>query len=286
MVLTKKMYILLIFYVFSISFLLMAIYYMDDIKILQKHNEEFVNRSIILLDVSQSMNIRDMPWNRSRLDLAKKYISNYREQTQNLVGLTIFAWEWVNILPINSDKNYFIDVLRGINYSHVRLQWSRLDSGIMQTYNLFGVEDGWNLIIFTDQDSYEWIRYQENIEHIGKLLKNKNIDVTLIWVGTESWWKIEVWRDMFWDPIYKKYRWQIVTAPLEREYLQNVASKLWGRYIEIENISFIFDNDNFWKWWTLSIRIVYIYSLLSLIFFILCLSVIFWYPRKFLHIIS
>ncbi|MCH8518270.1 VWA domain-containing protein [Candidatus Gracilibacteria bacterium] len=266
------------------SFLILGVQSMSDIRdivvVETQKDEQAQDRTVILLDVSKSMNIRDMEGNQSRLHYSKKLIQSYVEQTQNLIGLTIFAGEGVNILPINDQKKLFIDTLQGLDYRHVRLQGSRINDGIAQAYSLFGDEYGGNLIIFTDQDSYEGYGYKDDIQALGTLLKNKNINVTLVGVASESGGNIEIGRDIFGEILYKTYQGQTVNAPLERDFLKEISQQLGGVYLDGEEFFLELDTIDIPRE-SISLSLSTLpYIILSLTLFMGCLGVLFGYTRK------
>lgn len=232
-------------------------------------------RSVILLDVSQSMNIEDMPQKQSRLLYAKKYIEQYILQSPGLIWISIFAWNGVNISPLSGQKSEIIELITGLDYRHIREQWSRIDIWIKNALELFWDEHWWRFIIFTDQDSLEWSQYEERLKELKKIIRTLWLEIHLIWVGTTEWWYIPIWTDIMGNKEYKRYNGELVLVPLEREYLKSVARTLWGKYQDIDEFKAPFlSTYGSWEGWSWK-RVSYIFLIISCILFFLNLCLTF-----------
>ena len=257
-----------------VVFLLLSIYASWDIRIVHDSENISEERTVLLFDVSRSMNIRDMTWNQSRLNITKSLIESYISQTNNQIWLSIFAWEWVNILPINSNHELTVTTLKWLDSQSLQLQWSRLDMWVRSSISLFWDTPWGNLIIFTDQDSYEGKDFLRDLQSMWDILKNLNISTTLVWVGTTEWWTLEIWRDFWWEPEYLTYRWEIVRAPLEEDFLREISRTLWGNYINYQE----FHTWNTSTSWNISqlrgISTVIFLLIVSLIFFVITLRLL------------
>ena len=239
--------------------------------------EDFIweNRSVILLDISRSMNIGDMPQGKDRLSYAKKYINQYILKSSDLIWVSVFAWNWVNISPISGQKLEIIDLIAGLDYKHIREQWSRIDIGIERALELFWDELWWKLIIFTDQDSLEWNQFKNRIKNIADTTQKLGLQIYIVWIGTEKWWPIPIGVDMMWNIQYKRYNAELVLAPLERDYLKSIASILWWKYVDIKDFeNTIWDNIiqyniSYWN------KLSYIFLFISCVFFFINIYITF-----------
>ena len=264
----------------SVVFLLISLSFAWDIWVRYDSDLVSEDRTVILLDVSRSMDIEDIDWNQSRLGTAKQLIESYIKNTNHHIWLSIFAWEWVNILPINNNHELTMTTLKWLDYRSLHLQWSRLDAGLESSIMLFWDTPWGNLIIFTDQDSYEWKKYTRQLQDISRLLSTLDIQVTLVWVGTSEWGVLEIGRDFWWQPEYLMYRWEVVRAPLEEDYLREVSQILWGRYVNYKDFD-IWDIIIPWNKWTLiNIYLTLIFIILSIISIIMSLWLLHKIHRK------
>jgi len=239
--------------------------------------EDFIweNRSVILLDVSRSMNIGDMPQGKDRLSYAKKYINQYILKSSDLIWVSVFAWNWVNISPISGQKLEIIDLIAGLDYKHIREQWSRIDIGIERALELFWDELWWKLIIFTDQDSLEWNQFKNRIKNIADTTQKLGLQIYIVWTGTEKWWPIPIGVDMIWNIQYKRYNAELVLAPLERDYLKSIAWILWWKYVDIKDFeNTIWDNITQYNisYWN---KVSYIFLFISCVFFFINIYITF-----------
>lgn len=284
---SKRNILLHISYCLCIVFLLLAVQESLQIRLQYKSDLDTTERTAILLDISRSMNIRDIEWSKSRIDTAKSMIESHIESSNHSVWLSIFAWEWVNILPFNTNNTLTITTLKWLNDQSLHLQWSRLDSWVRASIALFWDIPWGNLIIFTDQDSYEWGDFFSELQMLQNTLQSLDIQITLVWVGSHEWGKLETWIDRLWQTQYLTYRWEIVRAPLEEDFLREVSQALWGNYInyrdfETGNTSWEKDISNIYNFW-----ITIIYTFISLLSFVITLALLHKiYFRNFKKIIS
>jgi hypothetical protein len=64
----------------------------------------------------------------------------------------------------------------------------------------------------------------------------KDIVYYVVWVWTEVWWQIINGLDVFWRPIYQKYKWQLVISKLNINNLEQLASLLNWEYLNLEDV--------------------------------------------------
>lgn len=241
-----------------------------------QYNEKSMQISFIL-DVSQSMNIQDMSGGISRLDKAKNIIKKIAEELPSAyISLTIFAWEGVNILPPTQDKNILYSYLGSISHTNIYTQGSRLDTWIDAFLHQNFHKTAWELIILTDQDSWEWKIFTSVLPKQKQELQKYWLKPILVGVWSENGWRIPLWVNVFWKMQYKMYDWQYVTSPLEEDYLKEITNRLWGIYIWAENIEKILDTiqgDSFLYSNTIEKEMLYIF--LSGCCLLLCIFTLF-----------
>ena len=192
------------------------------------------------------MNVQDWDTqNDSRINTAKKAITQILSSIPHRFWLTIFSGNSQRILPHTSDTWLFLTLLQWLDRKNVSQWGSNILWAIENSlYNFLDNNSG-NIIIFTDG----WDKNYKNTKELYKKIKEKNIQLFIIWVGTEKWWYIPYWIDHFWRNIYKIYRWKKVISSLNKNNLKSLASKLWGKYIHISDLKNfnIFKTKNIWK---------------------------------------
>jgi len=183
-------------------------------------------RILFVLDLSKSMETLDV-WD-SRLDLSKQIISDFIiENSQNKNALMGFAWEVIEVLPFTDNSSIFVKILNWLDNNNIWVNWTNLTQVFEKAYNYFKEEEAWTIVVFTD-----WWDEEINIDNnIIKSLKNRNINILIVWVWTEKWWYIPDWIDVWWNINYKIYNWQRVVSKLN----ENELSK-FGIY---DNISYV-----------------------------------------------
>lgn len=237
---------------------------------------------VFALDVSKSMQVQDIKNNNiffTRLvwskEIIKKYIS---ENRNNDYWLIIFAWETVEVLPFTNDLDIFNTILYWVSDLNIPRLWTNLNSVFSSLENYFvSEEDWWLVVIFSDL----WEeKININKEQLEKL-KNKWVKILLVWVGTDKWWKILTWKDLFWREIYKLYNWEEVISKLNIRELNRISKEYYINKTVFDDINdFELISDFITKEVTLinlkksvynRIDLTRIFTFLSFIFFILFL---------------
>ena len=183
--------------------------------------EKYIN---IVLDVSQSMNVRDID-NYSRLYEAKKQIYELLSKYQWYeFSLNIFAGESQRVLPFTSDIELIATFLQWIDSTNITKQGTRIDLALVDALESFGEDKTWVLIILTDGDEQEINIGWDIIQN----LRDKQIDVYVLAIGTSTWWYIPSGNSF--NP-YKVYNWKRVIAQLNEKWLQKMSTSMGGKYI-------------------------------------------------------
>ncbi len=188
---------------------------------------------VFVLDVSKSMNVADISdtkFKYTRLDFSKKAISNFVvKNPQNRYSLVIFSWEAISSIPLTNDKNVFLTLLENVDYRNLLVQWSNFKDALNLANKRFDKNDKtWKVIVFIS----DWADGERpNFEGIY----DKNIVYFVSWVWTQKWWKIIIWRDVFWDIKYQKYKWEYVISKLNTKNLEKLAKVLNWNYEILKN---------------------------------------------------
>lgn len=236
-------YIFLIFSFFIISF---SVFW---IKIPIESIEKKESLDIVfVLDVSKSMNVYDISSESntiSRIDFAKNSIWNFvLNNPENRYSLVIFAWEAISAIPLTSDIDIFLTILDWVDYKNLTIQWTdfnkafelwfeRLKYSSDNSRALIFISDWWDEEDFIDEQYLKWLRD-----------KNKNDEVFIVWVWTETWWRIITWRDVFWRTNYLRYLWDYVVSRLNEKNLHDLSKIFKWKYLKMDNTFTILDFHN------------------------------------------
>ena len=184
-----------------------------------------------VIDVSTSMNALDfVEWQISRLQMVKVIISDYIDAyPNNKYALDAFSWEAVKVLPFTTDTWIYETFLSWVGASSISQTWTDIQKALYSTVSHFTEDQGgWLIVLFTDGgDESIW-----DISELEDILKEKNIQVLIVWIWSKTWNHIPVWTDFFGRVVYKTYQWQKVVTRLNSSELSSLAKEVW-KYIEI-----------------------------------------------------
>lgn len=217
----KNKNISILFLFFSILFLLVNIF---QIKWWYNSYIKSINWSklIFVLDVSKSMNVEDINYKNkkiSRLNLSKKIIDSYIwNNINNEYWLIIFSQDAFELIPLTSDIHTYKTVLNTVSSNSILNSWTNINS-VFESLNNYFISnmDWWSVVILTD-----W--WDENINVNKNLIdnfKNKNINISVIWIWTKQWWYIPNLSNQSWKIEYKTYNWNLVLSKLNEDNLKN-----------------------------------------------------------------
>lgn len=189
---------------------------------------EWKNHVVFMLDVSQSMNVQDMQWN-TRLAAAKQKI--FESMSQNIwyeFALSIFAGESQRVLPFTQDISLFVTFLRWIDSNNLMVQWTDINTALIDAVTNFNVDQSGNIIILTDGDEDKISLDTGIIEILGQ----QDIWISIIGIWTQEWWPIP--SGNIFNP-YKTYNWKRVQVWLNSWGLKTLAKKLWWKYYDFDD---------------------------------------------------
>lgn len=194
----------------------------------------------LVIDVSQSMQVQDVD-NIGRLEAVKKDLEKRFIEEWNPVWITIFAGEAQRVLPFTTQKDLVLTVLSSVDSKNLQKQGTDVVSAVAAWLRQFLPEQTGKMILFSDGGE-ESIG---DISAIEKKVQEQNIEVVIVWVGSKNGGNILLWWDAFGSPVYKFYRWERVVSKLEDASLQELAIKLWWKYMtfkEFQRYSLLSDS--------------------------------------------
>ena len=191
---------------------------------------------MIILDVSKSMlaeDIQDSSWEYSRISTAKSLLWNIVTQNpENRYGLVIFAWEAVNVSPLTSDPQIFLNFLSWVDYRNINEQWTDLVAAYTLGLERFiDDENNWKAVVLVS----DWWDEDDSIDTktIQKLLRDSWTTQTVMGIWTIEWGKIARWRDIFWVTNYEQFNGKDVITKLNKKGLESISNLEWWEYYEI-----------------------------------------------------
>ncbi|MDA9128996.1 VWA domain-containing protein [Candidatus Gracilibacteria bacterium] len=192
-----------------------------------------------VLDVSESMQVRDMSGN-SRLEVAKqKILQTLQENPGAEFSLSIFAGESQRVLPFTQDISLIATFLSGIDSENLTKQGTEISLALEDALISFGTDKTGTLVMITDGADDSVLLETELRESLGE----QNLDIKIVGVGTEDGGNILEGIDPFGRPIYKTYQGQLVVSNLNDFGLKVLAGDVGGKYYDIsENLEIGFGN--------------------------------------------
>ncbi|MDD5769843.1 MAG: VWA domain-containing protein [Candidatus Gracilibacteria bacterium] len=212
----NKGFVLYCKYGLGIIFLVLS-FLISFISIFSYQIETFVKQKakssniVFVLDVSNSMLAADYDDNKTRLQIAKEFIKNFiLNNLTNRYGLSIFAGDIINLLPLTSDKDLFNTFLDNADEKSILKGGSNLFEAIDTAKNRFqnDNQNGGAIIILSDfetnLDKKSKDELLQKIQDLQKDLINKNIKLIFVGVGKISGAKIPIGYDIFGKIMLKK----------------------------------------------------------------------------------
>lgn len=231
---------------------------------------------MIMMDVSQSMKVQDIPvpsgipldrpgidrndLRLSRLDRVKYSIQEILiSAPENIYGLWVFAGDAVGVIPLTYDQEQYLTLLWWLDERNVSIQGTDLEAAVRYGMTRLVSKAKSDLSLGTDE-----INDAVNIpwdQYLGALVLFSDggddlppdMDIPYIWqadiyilgVGTVDGGPIIEWRDAFGRMSLKRYQWEVVQSALNASALTSLAKKLDGTYgqmIEGDDIDDLLDD--------------------------------------------
>ena len=199
-------------------------------------NNNFSNTNVVfVLDVSKSMNSIDIKqWNHltTRLDFSKQAIKNYISHHPSYkYWLVIFAQQAQAVVPLTNDINTFTSILEWVDYRNLTKQGTNFNEALKLALERFKAYKWQNILVFIsdgwDPEDYKWINVKIP----------SNLKTFVFWVGSKEWWKILLWRNLWWEYKFQKYKWKYVITKLNEENLQKLANDINAKYFRLSDIN-------------------------------------------------
>lgn len=138
---------------------------------------------IFAVDISNSMNTRDIKGGETRLEVAKRVMNQMVNQsTSSRVGLLIFAGNAYPQLPLTADKEAAKMYIDELNTNFISNQGTNIASALKESSRFFSKQKSKKvLVLITDGEDHEGGMKEAYAE-----IKKKNIQVLILGIGTEE----------------------------------------------------------------------------------------------------
>lgn len=193
---------------------------------------------IIALDISKSMEARDLSKLHSRLDIAKRSISRLLKEgmTSDRVGLVIFAGNAYKQVALSQDYDALMFDLGNVNTNMLSVQGTNIAAAIDLSLTSFNFEDKTNkaIIVVSDGENHE----PNALVSAKKAFKENNVKIYSIGMGTPQGARIPKFDTQGQQFGYMKdNRGNTVLTKLNEKMLQDLADAGNGIYIKATNTS-------------------------------------------------
>lgn len=194
---------------------------------------------LFIMDISKSMDvwdISDIHMENSRFWAQKEIISEFiQKYSENQFWLFWFSWDALEILPFTSDIGLFQTILSWINKNNISKNGSDFTVLFDKLENYTqNIKEPTTFVILTDGWEIETTQIKKKFE---KKIKEKDIKILIVWIGSKSWGKIPDWVDFYGRPSYKIYQWKTVISQLNQQGIKQVSDKYDFDYIFISDLA-------------------------------------------------
>jgi Ca-activated chloride channel family protein len=138
---------------------------------------------IFAVDISNSMNTRDIQGGETRLEVAKRAMNQLVNQSAAArVGLLVFAGSAYPQLPLTADKEAAKMYIDELNTSFISNQGTNVAAALKESSRFFSKQRTKKvLILITDGEDHEG-----GLKEAYNAIKKRNIEVLILGVGTEK----------------------------------------------------------------------------------------------------
>lgn len=188
---------------------------------------------IFAVDISNSMNTRDIQGGETRLEVAKRAMNQLVNQsTSSRVGLLIFAGNAYPQLPLTADKEAAKMYIDELNTSFISNQGTNISSALKKSSEFFSKQKTKKvLVLITDGEDHEG-----GMKEAYESIKEKGIDVLVLGIGTEEGGIVPI-NDTPNSVSLKDEMGRSVISKVNKEMLDEISKNLNGEVL-LSNESF------------------------------------------------
>lgn len=194
---------------------------------------------IFALDVSNSMQAKDLSSSRSRLSIAKKSISRFVDKLHgDKVGLLLFAGSSYIPTPLTTDYSNFKGNLNRVSTNYISNQGTAIGNAIQTALERFDYENGVNkaIVIVSDGETHD-----SNALLMAEKAKDKGVKIFTIGAGTTKGSPIPLYRNGVKTGYLKDENGETVLSKINPDMLAQIAASGGGKYEQVEGSLINFD---------------------------------------------
>jgi len=212
---------------------------------ISKEDKKNISYEIVFwIDNSLSMLAKD--WEeKNRFNRWKDLISWILNSINWNFWLIEFSWESFISIPLTSDKNSFLTILKKTEINkkwNFSKSWTNFNSIKKNISKIFDLKKNKEkiLILISDWENlsndFSEDFWKNNLD-FPFFNKNK-IHILTVWFWSLKldknwdliWSKIELWEDKNWKKIFKTYENEEVFSKINENFLTNISKKTWWKY--------------------------------------------------------
>ncbi len=189
---------------------------------------------VIALDVSNSMNVRDINSDESRLEIAKRALMDFVNQnTGEKMGICVFAGSAYVQLPLTADYHTVKLFLESIETDVISNQGTNIKQALMTSSKMFSKGKLTKaILLITDGENHE-----ENPDEAYELLKENEIQLAILGLGTESGGTIPIHPKRLELGSKTDASGQTIISKINPSFIKEIATQT-GSFAQISNSAF------------------------------------------------
>lgn len=188
---------------------------------------------VICLDISNSMNTKDVDASDSRLDISKRAINELINKLGGeRIGISVFAGDAFTQLPLTLDYYAAKMFVNEIETNMISKQGTNIKNALENAYSMFTDADKMSkaVLLITDGENHE-----EDPSEIIKTYRNKGIQLAVLGIGTRNGGLVPVDPNRP-DKGYKRNAiGTTVQSKLNPQFIQKIADEAGGVAMISEN---------------------------------------------------
>lgn len=216
---------------YTLSFLSFVIYFCKP-QFGSKHILKTQSKTEIffVVDVSKSMNLKDV--NYSRMEISKAIIKILNHELEKIqTGLVLFKGTAILSLPLTLDKNIFDIMLDTVSSYSITTPGTNIEDACNIAIKNFSKNNSVQKIIILFTDGDETIG---NIKRASQLLKNNNVTCFCVGVGSTFGSKLKIYDNEGNDKIIISKLYENVL----KNFIENIDNK-YSQYFKADSINLV-----------------------------------------------
>lgn len=183
---------------------------------------------VVSIDISNSMNVRDMSNGDTRLDAAKRAVIQFINLSASAkVGMVVFAGSVYPQLPLTADKTSAKMHVEQISTDLISNQGTHIGLALERSLELFSTDDSKKVILLvTDGEDHEG-----GVDAAIQLMKDQKVNLFILAIGSEKGGLVPKEPDYPHKGYIKDELDRSVISVLNREMIQSMSTKAEAPFV-------------------------------------------------------